>query len=66
MIKKGSFVILKRGGTVWSDRVLKVNCITKNGLKFRTYRPIDGRIWIPVDLVRLADKDEIKLGVRTH
>lgn len=65
MFKKNDKFVFKAGVSAWHTRILNVNAVNNKGDKVRTYRAIDGRIWIPTELIRPATKEEVKAGKRS-
>lgn len=61
-MKKGTKFVFKCGSEWIHSKVMTVKAVTKDGKAIRTYRAIDGRVWIPVSSIREATKEEIKLN----
>lgn len=64
MIKKGSWFVFKRGDGFWHRKPMQVKAITREKDRVRTFRAIDGQMWIDIDKIRLATKEEIALNER--
>lgn len=62
--KVGQDFVFKVGNSIWHKRVLRVKAVTKDQSRIRTYRQIDGRMWIPTDILRHATPKEKKTGYR--
>ena len=63
-MNKGTKFVFRNGDSVWHKKVLTANAVSKEKTKVRTYRQIDGRVWIPAELLRTANKNEITAGWR--
>lgn len=63
MFKLGNWFVFKSGSGIKAVP-MQVKVITKDGKRIRTYRAIDGEMWIDVNKLRLATKQEIKLQKR--
>ena len=53
MYKVGDLFVLKEGG-----QTLKIKAITNDRSKVRTFRAINGMMWIPTSLIREATIEE--------
>lgn len=63
-MKKGTKFVFRNGDSVLHKKILNANAVSNDKTKVRTYRQIDGRVWIPAELLRAAKNNEITAGWR--
>ena len=66
MFKVGDDVVFIRGESPYDKRVWKVKQVTKLKDRILLSRPVGGRMWQPVELMRKATKAEVKLQQRIN
>ena len=64
MFKIGEDIVFISGSTHYDKRVWKVKRVTKLKDQVLLSRPVGGRIWQPVNLLRKATKEEVTLQKR--
>lgn len=66
MFKVGDDVVFIQGESHYDKRVWKVKRLTKLKDQILLSRPVGGRMWQPVELLRKATKTEVKLQQRIN
>lgn len=64
MFKVGDDIVFIRGDGVYDKRVWKVKRMTKLNDQVLLSRPVGGRMWQPIELLRKATKEEVVLQKR--
>ena len=64
MFKVGDDVVFIQGESHYDKRVWKVKRLTKLKDQILLSRPVGGRMWQPVELLRKVTKAEVKLQQR--
>ena len=64
MFKTGDDVVFIKGESHYDKRVWKVKRLTKLKDQVLLSRPVGGRMWQPIELLRKATKEEVVLQKR--